>query len=86
MKSILIIVTVVSLLTIIAIIGASYYIQNQTGGFMGMNNVKSWIGLDCDEMIDFSSSDEHRSMSKSMHMEFHQHYFDHCSATEFGKP
>ena len=86
MKFIIIIAIVVGLVAIIAIIGGSYYVQNQTSGFMGMGDAKPWIGLGCDEMIDFSGSDEHHSMGNSMHMEFHQYYFDHCSETEFGKP
>ena len=51
-----------------------------------MNEGKSWIGLSCDEMIDFSGSDEHHSMHDFMHMKFHNYYFDHCSETESGTP
>ncbi len=85
-KSIIIIAIVVGFVAIIAIIGGSYNIQNQTSGFMVMSDTKPWIGLGCDEMIDFSGSDEHHSMGNSMRMEFHQYYFGHCSETEFGKP
>ena len=83
MKPIIIIAIAVGL--VVAAIGG-YSIQNQTMGFMGMNDVRPWVGLDCDEMIDFSGSDVHHSMHDSMHMEFHNYYFDHCSENEFGKP
>jgi len=52
----------------------------------GMPQDNPWDGLSCDEMIDFSGSDEHHLMGNSMHMEFHSYYFDHCSETELGKP
>jgi hypothetical protein len=86
MKPIIIIAVAVGLGAIIVIIGGNYSVQNQTTGFMGMNDVKPWVGLGCDEMIDFSGSDEHHLMGNSMHMEFHSYYFDHCSETELGKP
>jgi len=77
MRPIGIILVAVSLGAIIAIIGGSNSNQDEVG---------PWVGLNCDEMIDFSGSDEHQSMGDSMHMEFHNYYFDHCSETEFGKP
>ncbi len=86
MKPIVIIVLAIGLVALVAIIGGNYYVQNQTNGFIGTNDVKPWFGLDCDEMIDFSGSDEHHSMHDSMHMEFHQYYSNHCSETEFVKP
>ncbi len=45
-----------------------------------------WLGLSCDEMLDFSATDEHHMMNNDMHMEFHNYYFDQCSETELGKP
>jgi len=53
---------------------------------MGMSDAKPWFGLDCDEMLDFSGSDKHHMMHDSMHMEFHQYYFDHCSEIEDAIP
>ncbi len=47
-----------------------------------VSSAMPWMGLNCDEMLDFSGSDEHHRMHDSMHMEFHQHYFDHCSEIE----
>jgi len=41
-----------------------------------------WDGLNCDEMLYFSASDEHSLMEDSMHMEFHEHYINDCSDTE----
>ena len=86
MKPIVIIVLAIGLVALVAIIGVSNYVQNQTNGFIGMNDTKHWFGLDCDEMIDFSGSEEHHLMHDSMHMEFHQYYSNHCSETEFEKP
>ncbi len=86
MKPVIIIAIAVGLGAIVVIIGGNYSVQNQTSGFMGMDDVKPWFGLSCDEMIDFSGLDEHHSMDNSAHMEFHQYYFEHCSETELGKP
>ena len=78
-KSIIMIALVVGLVAIVAVIGSSYYLQNQTSGFMGMGDAKPWIGLNCDGMLDFSASEMHDLMHDSMHMEFHQHYISNCS-------
>ena len=80
MKPIIIIAIAVGAGAIIVILGGNYSVLNQ------MNEGKSWIGLSCDEMIDFSGSDEHHSMHDFMHMKFHNYYFDHCSETESGTP
>ncbi len=80
----IVIIAIATGLVVVSIAG--YFIQNQTTGFMGMNDVRPWVGLDCDEMIDFSGSDEHHSMHDFTHMEFHNYYFDHCSETESGQP
>jgi len=45
------------------------------------NDAKPWVGLDCDQMLDFSATSEHIVMDASMHMEFHQYYMDNCSDT-----
>jgi len=49
-------------------------------------DVEPWLGLDCDEMLDFSGSDEHDLMNESMHLEFHDNYMDNCSDIEFEEP
>ena len=49
-------------------------------------DVEPWSGLNCDEMLDFSGSDEHDLMNESMHLEFHDHYMDNCSDIEFEEP
>ncbi len=47
---------------------------------MGMGNeVKPWFGKSCDEMLDFSGSEQHNLMQDSMHIEFHEHYLQQCS-------
>ena len=81
MKTIVIIAIFVGIGAIVAIIGGNYSVQTNV-----MNDTMPWVGLDCDEMIDFSGSDVHHSMHDSMHMEFHNYYFDHCSETESGQP
>jgi len=45
-------------------------------------DVKPWLGLDCDEMLDFSGTEKHNMMHDSMHIEFHEHYMDNCSDIE----
>ena len=49
-------------------------------------DVEPWSGLNCDEMLDFSGSDEHDLMNESMHLEFHDNYMDNCSDIEFEEP
>ena len=72
MRPIGIIVAAVSLGAIMAIIAGDYSNQDEA----------PWDGLNCDEMLDFSASDEHSLMEDSMHMEFHEDYINHCSDTE----
>ncbi len=80
MKYIIIIAIVVGIGAIVAILSVDYYIQNQTLG------AKPWIGLSCDEMLDFSASEEHQDLAMDQHMEFHNYYYDRCSETELAKP
>jgi len=47
-------------------------------------DVEPWLGLDCDEMLDFSETVKHDLMDDSMHIEFHEHYIDSCSDIEIG--
>ncbi len=83
MKPIIIIAIAVSLVVIVVIIGGSYFIQNQT---TEMDETKPWLGLNCDEMLDFSASEQHQDITMEQHMEFHNYYYDHCSDTELAKP
>ncbi len=69
---------------LVAGIVGNYYVQNQTTGLMDMS--KPWVGLDCDEMLDFSGSDKHQDLTMDQHMEFHQYYMDKCSKTEQAIP
>ncbi len=82
-KPIIIIAIAVGLGAIVVIIGGNYFVQNQT---TEMDETKPWLGLSCDEMLDFSASDQHQDITMDQHMEFHQYYYDHCSETELGKP
>jgi len=38
-----------------------------------------WAGLDCNEMLDFSASEEHIVMNMDMHIEFHTDFLENCS-------
>jgi len=38
--------------------------------------------LNCDEMLDFSASDQHQDLTMDQHMKFHEYYINHCSDTE----
>jgi len=78
-KPIIIISIAVGIGAIVAIIGGNYSVLNQINE---MNEAKPWTGLNCDEMLDFSASDEHQDLTTDQHMEFHQYYFDHCSESE----
>ena len=75
MKPIIIIAVAVGLGAIIAIIGGNYFVQNQIA------DAEPWVELDCDEMLDFSGTDEHQELTMDQHMEFHQYYYDRCSET-----
>ena len=79
MKPIIVIAIAVGLVTIVAILGGNYFVQNQ---ITEMDETKPWLGMSCDEMLDFSASEQHRDITMDQHMEFHQYYFDHCSEIE----
>jgi hypothetical protein len=66
------IVVAVSLGAIMAIIAGEYSNQDET----------PWDGLNCDEMLDFSASDQHQDLTMDQHMKFHEYYINHCSDTE----
>ena len=76
MKPVIIIAVAIVIGSIVAIVGSDYYVQNQTVGG------EPWFGLNCDEMLDFSASEEHQDLTMDQHMEFHQYYFDICLKIE----
>ena len=81
MKPIILVIIAMSLgALVVGIIGGNYFVQNQT------IDAEPWFGLNCDEMIDFSGSDEHQDITMDQHMEFHQYYYEHCSEGELVKP
>ncbi len=83
-KSIIIVAIIVGLGALVVVITGSF-LQNNNG-FMGMSDAKPWFGLGCDEMLDFSASEQHQDITMDQHMEFHQYYFDHCSEIEDAIP
>ncbi len=72
MRPIGLIVVAVSLGAILAIIAGDYSNQDET----------PWGGLNCDEMLDFSASDQHQDLTMDQHMEFHEYYVNNCSDME----
>ena len=72
MRPIGIIVVAVSLGAILAIIAGDNSNQDET----------PWGELNCDEMLDFSGSDEHQDLTIDQHMKFHEQYINHCSDAE----
>jgi len=57
--------------------------SNFEGGFtdksIGMGSeANPWVGMSCDEMLDFSGTEQHDMMYDSMHIEFHEHYMQQC--------
>ena len=69
MKSIIII----SIIAVIVAVTVGLAISQETV------DVKPWTGLDCNEMLDFSASEEHTAMDIDMHTEFHTHFMENCS-------
>jgi hypothetical protein len=37
-----------------------------------------WFGMNCNEMLDFSTSGSYNKMQDSMHFEFQEHYLLQC--------
>ena len=83
MKPIVIIAIAVLLGGLVAVMAGNFSVQDQTSS---IDETKPWLGLSCDAMLDFSASDEHQVLTTDQHMEFHGHYFDNCSETEYGQP
>ncbi len=86
MKPIVIISIAVLLGGLVAILAGNFSDQDQTTGFMEMDETKPWLGLSCDKMLDFSASDKHQDITPDLHMEFHEYYFDNCSEIKFEMP
>ena len=86
MKPIVIISIAVLLGGLVAILSGNFSDQDQTTGSMEMDETKPWLGLNCDEMLDFSASDKHQDITPDLHMEFHEYYFDNCSEIKFEMP
>ena len=60
--------------------------SNLEGGFIDKSNemrmgdeTNPWFGMNCDEMLNYSGSEQHNLMHDSMHIEFHEHYLQQCS-------
>ena len=60
--------------------------SNLEGGFIDKSNemrmrdeTNPWFGMNCDEMLNYSGSEQHNLMHDSMHIEFHDHYLQQCS-------
>ncbi len=60
--------------------------SNLEGGFIDKSNemrmgdeANPWFGMNCDEMLNYSGSEQHNLMHDSMHIEFHEHYLQQCS-------
>ncbi len=83
MKPIVIIAIAVLLGGLVAVMAGNFSDQDQTSA---MDETKPWLGMSCDEMLDFSASDQHQDITMDQHMEFHQYYFDHCSEIEDAVP
>ena len=66
-------IIIVAIIAVIGVIAAGLVISQDTV------NAKPWTGLDCNEMLDFSASEEHTSMDIDMHIEFHTHFIENCS-------
>jgi len=95
MRPIVIISIAILLGGLVAIISGNFSDQDQTTGSMEIDQTtgsmeidetKPWLGLSCDEMLDFSASDKHQDITPDLHMEFHEYYFDNCSEIKFEMP
>jgi len=66
-------IIIISIIAVIVAVTAGLAISQETV------DVKPWTGLDCNEMLDFSASEEHTAMDIDMHIEFHTHFMENCS-------
>jgi len=66
-------IIIISIIAVIVAVTAGLAISQETV------DAKPWTGLDCNEMLDFSASEEHTAMDIDMHTEFHTHFMENCS-------
>ena len=66
-------IIIILIIAVIVAVAAGLAISQETV------DAKPWVGLDCNEMLDFSASEEHTSMDIDMHIEFHTHFIENCS-------
>lgn len=38
-----------------------------------------WEVMDCNEMLDWSATDDHSRLDENGHIDFHNYYFDKCN-------
>lgn len=66
-------IKIIILVIIIAVIGAvSIYLLIPA-------DIPVYATMNCDQMLDFSSTDVHGLLSDSEHLLFHTHYIENCS-------
>jgi len=82
----IVIVAIFAIMVATVLIVGINTMSNLEGEFMDKSNemkmgseVKPWFGKSCDEMLDFSGSEQHNLMHDSMHIKFHEHYLQQCS-------
>ncbi len=66
-------IIIIAIIAVIVAVAAGLAISQETV------DAKPWAGLDCNEMLDFSASEEHTAMDIDMHTEFHTHFMENCS-------
>ncbi len=66
-------IIIISIIAVIVAVTAGLAISQETV------DARPWTGLDCNEMLDFSASEEHTAMDIDMHIEFHTHFIENCS-------
>jgi hypothetical protein len=69
-------IIIISIIAVIVAVAVGLAISQETV------DAKPWTGLDCNEMLDFSASEEHTAMDIDMHIEFHTHFIENCSDME----
>ncbi len=69
-------IIIISIIAVIVAVTVGLAISQETV------DAKPWTGLDCNEMLDFSASEEHTALDIDMHIEFHTHFIENCSDME----
>ena len=79
------IIAIFAIMVAVVLITGVNTMSNMEGEFLDMaheirmtDKENPWFGMNCDEMLDFSTTDHHNKMHDSMHMEFHEHYLLQC--------